>query len=104
MLWKDFEVGMVVRVEADDYAALGGDTQKLSRFECPFSIVGIIVEVTQRTMWVCGVWRWHTPSPNDKFTDDDPEFAADTFQIPRRGPSNIDELVTGRRWIAPLPE
>lgn len=107
ILWKDFSVGDLVQIDCDDYASLGGSTKGVARHECPFTVTGILIEVTQRTMWVCGCWRWHTPSPNEKFTDDDPEFSADTFQIPRRGPEKIRRYNPDGSvdlWIAPMPD
>ena len=107
MLWKDFSVGDHVQLVCDDYADVGGQTKKLSRHESPFTVTGIITEITQRTMWVCGCWRWHTPSPCEKFSDDDPEFSGGVFQIPRRGPEWIRRFNrdgTTDLWLSPMPE
>lgn len=102
MKWCDFVPGMTVQVHADDYFdASGDDAGKLKRREEGFTVTGIIMEMTQRTMWVCGCWRWHL---QENCTKEDPEYTGGVFGIPRRGPSTIDELTTGRRWIAPLPE
>ena len=107
MLWGDFTKGDHVQIDCDDYADPGAAVRGVTQHESPFTVTGIVFAVTQRTMWVCGCWRWHTPSPCDAFTDDDPEFTGGTFQIPRRGPEKIRRYNNDGSqdvWLAPMPE
>ena len=110
MLWRDFHKGMLVEVHADDYFDCSGEaTKKVTKHEYPFTIRGEITEITQRTMWVIGYWKWQCPDEWCK--EDDPQYTAGLFGVPRRGPERIyllDRAQTANGydvvWIAPMPD
>lgn len=110
MKWGDFKKGMLVEVHADDYFDCTGDSfKKMKKWEFPFTVRGEIMDITQRTMWVLGYWKWQ--SPEEWSSKEDPQYSAGLFGVPRRGPERI--YVLGRLqtpngydmvWISPMPE
>lgn len=110
ILWRDFRVGDLVEVHADDYFDCNGEAaKKMKKHEYPFTIFGEIREITQRTMWVIGFWKWQCP--DEWCNEEDPQYSAGLFGVPRRGPERIYRMgrVQGMHglpvvWIAPMPD
>lgn len=103
--WADFKVGDLVVVSADDYFDCGDSAKKIKRHEYPFTIIGEIRAITQRTMWVIGLWKWQCPT--EWCNDDDPQYSHGIFGVPRRGPESIARInleAGADKWIAPMPE
>ena len=110
MLWKDFAVGDLVEVHADDYFDCSGEAARaIKKYEFPFTIRGEIRRITQRSMWVIGYWKWQCP--DEWCNEEDPQYSAGLFGVPRRGPERILRLCPVLNayglpwvWISPMPD